>query len=216
MGIISSEIIETFFEQYPLRHYKKGQVFILGGERSDYLYLLMQGRVKMYDISYRGDEIILHVYKPPALFPVSHALTRTDNKYIYEADTDTTVRRAPLSEARKLLKSNPLVALDLLKQLYERVDQLHDRETLLMSGSAKGRLIYELIAQCRQFGAAKNNGGCQIDLSEKDLGAHVGLSRETVSREAKKLERKGLIIVDHKSIIIPRLNHLEAELRQLL
>ncbi len=212
---ISSEIINSFFDKYPLRQYKKGQVFILSGERSDYLYLLTQGRVKMYDISYRGDEIILHVYKSPGLFPVSHAITQTNNRYIYEADSDTTVRRAPIAEARKFLKSSRLVAFDLLKQLYERVDQLHERETLLMSGSAKGRLLYELLTQCRQFGATKIDGGFQISLSEKDLGAHVGLSRETVSREAKKLERKKLIHVDRKTIFIPSAIRLEQELRQL-
>lgn len=61
--------IGKFSAQYRLRNYAKGQILILNGEDTNYVYQLVKGKVKEYDVTYRGDEIILNVFKPPAFSP---------------------------------------------------------------------------------------------------------------------------------------------------
>lgn len=206
--------ISTFFEQYNLSRYAKGQIFLLEGEVSDYVYYLVEGRVKVYTISYRGDEVILHIYKPPDFFPVSHIINQTDNKYIYEADTETVVRRAPINEVRKLLEKYPSIALNLLKQSYQYINDFLERQSLLMAGSARSRLIYELIVQCRNFSINDSDDGYVLDIREKELAARAGLSRETINREITKLKREKLITFDHRHIIVPDIDKLEGQLKQ--
>lgn len=206
------ETIEHFFEKYDLREYKKGQVFILNGETSDFTYYVISGRVKVYDVNYRGDEIILNVYKPPAIFPIFSLIDSAANKYIYEADTATTIRRAPTNEVKRLLESSPDTTLDLLKQTYSYLTSLLERQALLMAGSAKSRLIYELIIQCQHYSATDEAGNTILDIHEKDLAARAGLSRETVNREVGKLKRDNLIALDHHRIIIPDVYRLEQTL----
>lgn len=92
------------FSKYRLRKYAKGQVLILNGEDTDYIYNLVSGKVKEYDVSYRGDEIILNVFKPPAFFPMSLAINKVTNPYIYEAETDIEIRQAPADEVVVLSK----------------------------------------------------------------------------------------------------------------
>lgn len=204
--------IAEYFERYTLYTYKKGQVLISNGEKSEYIYYLEHGRVKVYDVTYRGDEIVLHVYGQSNFFPVSHMLNRLTNRYIYEADSEIAVRRAPIRDIEKFLDSDPAATLQVLRQAFDFIESVLDRQALLMAGSARSKLIYELIIQCRRFGRGARVGSYTLDINESDIGARVGLSRETVNREVKKLKAEGLISLSDKRIVIPNLQRLEKKL----
>lgn len=204
--------IEDFFAQYRSRRYPKGQMLILSGDDTDYIYHLIEGRVKEYDVSYRGDEVILNIFKPPAFFPMSLAINKTRNPYIYEAETDVEIRQAPADEVLKFLKTNPDVMYDLLSRVYRGVDGLLSRMAFLMAGSARSRLIHELILECRRFGEPQTDGSVLLKINEKDLGARAGLSRETVNREAGKLKKEGLITIHRNDIRIKDVVSLEVML----
>jgi len=204
--------IDRFFSRYQLRHYAKGQILLVGGEDTEKVFNLVKGRVKQYDVSYRGDEVILNVFKPPAFFPMSIAINHTPNPYVYEADTDVDIRQAPSVEVIDFMKANPDVMFDLLGRVYRGMDGLLGRMSLLMSSSAKSRLMYELILEARRFGISQTDGGFMLNINEIDLGARAGLSRETVNREMHKLKQDGLIEVRAKSIVIKDVGLLEQKL----
>lgn len=204
--------IDGFFGRYNKRSYSKGQVLILSGDTTDYVYQLLSGKVKEYDVTYRGDEIILNVFKAPAFFPMSLAINKTPNKYIYEAESDIEIHQVPADEVVEFIKSNPDVMFDLLGRVYRGVDGLLGRMSFLMSGSAKSRLIYELIIESRRFGQLAKDGSYTIDINEKDLGARAGLSRETISREMHKLKDENLVEVLPKNIVIKNIKDLEKKI----
>ena len=202
--------VEAFFGQYRLRRYAKGQVLILNGDGTDYIHHLAQGRVKMYDVTYRGDEIILNVFNPPAFFPMSLAINKTPNPYVYEAETAVVIHQVPSEAVISFIRSNQDVMYDLLSRLYKGVDGLLGRMTHLMNGSAKSRLLYELLVECRRFGMRQPDGSCVVDLREVDLAARAGLTRETISREMRKLMQQGEVQVTRKGIVVRDMNVLAA------
>jgi len=204
--------VEEFFAKYRLRSYTKGQILILNDESTENVYYLIKGSVKQYDVTYRGDEIILNIFKPPAFFPMSIAINHTPNPYIYEADTDIELRQAPADEVVEFIKANSDVMYDLLSRLYRGVDGLLGRTAHLMGSSAKSRLIYELILEARRFGTSQEDGSCLLSINEKDLGARAGLSRETVNREVHKLKSEDFIAISNKAIVIKNLANLEKKL----
>lgn len=208
--------IEEFFSQYRLRHYHKGHILILNGDDTDFIYHLVKGRVKEYDVTYRGDEIILNVFKPPAFFPMSLAINKVPNPYIYEAETDIDIRQAPAGEAVKFIQDNPDVMFDLLSRLYRGTDGLLARMTHLMAGSAKARLMFEVLLACRRYGEANDKGGCTIALNESDLAARAGLSRETVSREMRKLDTEKLLKLASGKITVHDVSAFEEKLGKVV
>lgn len=208
--------IETFFAQYSARKYAKGQVLLLAGDKVPNVFHLTNGKVKVYDVNYRGDEIILNVFKPPAFFPMAQAINNQPNMYIYEAETDIELRQAPSKEAVEFIKANPDVMYDLLSRLYIGVDGLLGRIASLMSATAQGRLIYEILIESRRFGKETEDDTYSLNISEKDLGARAGLSRETVSRELKKLKAEGLITVGHKELRVSSIERLQEKLARAL
>ena len=201
--------IHHYFSQYPKRSYPKGQILVFADESPEHIFYIVSGRVRKYDVSYRGDEVIVNIFKPPAFFPVSWAINRTPNHYFYKTETLTELHIVPTEAALEFIQSNPDVMLDLLGRVYRDMDGMLGRIVHLMSGTAKSRLIYELIIECRRFGEKNNDGSYTLNTSEVDLAARTGLSRETVSREVQKLKEQGLVTVTGKILAVQKVAALE-------
>jgi len=206
-----SKTLENFFEPYPIRTFAKGHILVQAGDDPECIFALVKGRVKQYDVTYRGDEVVLNVFQPPAYFPMSFAINRTPNEYIFEADTAVELKKVPFDDITTFVRSNPEVLYDLLSRVYRGTDGMLRRMAHLMASTAKSRVLYELITECRRFGESTGSG-ITIALNETDIGARSGLSRETVNREMSKLKAEGLIRVDHKQITVPKLEDLERTL----
>lgn len=207
--------VEGFFSRYPQKKCPPGQILVFSGDRPRSIFYIKSGRVKQYDISYKGEEIVVNTFKEGAFMPMLHALTDLPNVYFYQAETALDFVEAPIADVVTFLDSNPDVMKDLLTRLYIGVDGLLMRMAHLMSGSARGRVVFEILLEIRRFGTPAQNGSYTLDLNEGELASRVGLSRETVSREIAKLKHKGLV---HKGtgIRIDSVPKLEAELSQSL
>lgn len=197
---VSTKVAE-FFSQYPLRTYRKGQILVHASDAPAGVYYLAEGRVKQYDVTYRGDEIILNTFKPGAFFPMSYAINRTINDYFLEAEADIAVRRAPADDVVGFIKANPDVLYDLLGRVYRGTEGLLGRMTHLMGGSARSRVLYELLIECRRFGA-ESDGGVRIEVTETDIAARAGLARETVNREIHKLKQEHIVEITAKYMVV--------------
>ena len=210
--IMVSEVaqkIERYFSKFPKRSYPKGQILIFADENPDYIYYIVKGKVRKYDVSYRGDEVIVNIFKSPAFFPMAWAINRTPNKYFYKTETDTELHAVPIDDAVQFLKDNQDVTFDLLSRVYRGMDGLLNRMVGLMSGTARSRLLYELVVESRRFGTKNNDGSYTLDVHEVDLAARAGLSRETVSREMRKIITEGLVSNTANRIVIKDLKSLE-------
>lgn len=197
-----SQKIDNFFSQYPKRSYDRGQILVFANESPDHVYYIVSGKIRMYATSYRGDEVIVNIFKQPAFFPMSWALNDTPNNYFYKTEEASVLHVVPREAAVQFLEQNPDVALDLLHRVYRGVDGLLGRLVHLMSRTAKNRLLYELIIECTRFGTKQADGSYHLTVNESDLAARSGMSRETVSREFSKLKEHGWVSAAGKGIIV--------------
>jgi CRP/FNR family transcriptional regulator, cyclic AMP receptor protein len=204
--------VEKFFSAYPKRTYGKGEILVLSEDSPKYVYYLIKGQVREYDISHSGDEVVVNVFKPGAFFPMSWAINRNHNAYFYGASTAVETKIAPPDDVVKFIKDNPDVMFDLLRRLYAGTDGLLRRMAHLMGSGAKNRLLFELLLENRRFGKPGPDNTSIIHMSETELGARAGLSRETISREMNDLKKRGLISINRQGITIVSVNDLEKEL----
>jgi len=211
----TAQQIGGFFQKYPLRQYRKGQILIFSGADTEHVYHLVKGRVKQYDVSYRGDEIVVNTFKSPAFFPMSLAINRTPNPYIYEAETDVELHEAPAKDVIAMLKSNPQVTYDLLSRVYKGLDGVLERMAHLMKSSARQRLIYEILINAKRFGKQRPDGTLSGRINEGELAARSGLSRETVSREMSKLIKNGMLTYKAGRLTILNPEKFENKLSEL-
>lgn len=189
----AADKIETFFKAYKKESYKKGQVLFLAGENPKYAYYLISGRVKQYDITQAGCEIIVGIFKPKTYFMVLTALTGLPNSHYYSAETDITLYRAPVKDTTEFVYANPDVMKHMLIQAYMGFDGVLKRMTHLMTGKARGRVIYEILLDVRGFGETHQKGPYTLSINVTELSSRAGLTRETVSRELSRLKKSGLL-----------------------
>jgi len=203
--------LTDYFSHFEKRSYRKGQVLIFGGEAPRHVYYLVQGSVRQYDISYRGDEIVVNTYKAPAFFSMPTIMSHVPNRYFFETTTDVELYQAPPETIVDFLQLNPDVMFELLCTAYAGVDGLLERMAHLMGGSAQTRVLYELALECREC-EDKKQTTCLIALNESELAARSGLTRETVSREIHKLKVAGLLDISRKGILLKDPGLLEEKL----
>lgn len=204
--------IDAYFSRYPSRTYPKGQILVFGGEDPEHVYYLVKGNVRSYDISYKGDEVIVNIFKPGAFFPMSWAINKKPNKYFFKTETEVTLHVAPPEDAVDFIKANPDVMLDLLSRLYNGIDGILGRLVRLMSGTAKQRLMYELVIECDRSGKLGKSGNYELEISEIDIAARSGLTRETVNREMHKIKTENLVDITKKGIVVKNLGVLKQKL----
>ena len=204
--------ITHFFSQYPKRAHPKGQILVFADESPEYIFYIAKGQVRKYDVTYRGEEVVINIFKSPSFFPMSWVINHTPNKYFYKAETEAQLHIVPAEDALNFLKQNPDVMLDLLGRIYQGLEGVYGRLVHLMSGTARSRMIYELIIECRRFGQKQPDGSFVVAVNELDLAARSGLSRETISREIGKLKGLGWVTSNRKDIIVHDIVQLEQAL----
>lgn len=203
--------VENFFTSLKQQTYKKGEIIIRADDNPTGVFYIKNGIVKQYAISKKGEEIVVNIFKPASFFPMSWAINNTQNTYYYEALSETTIFRASKDSTLAFLKDNPDIQYDLLCRVYKGVDGLLTRMVYLMSESAYDRLIVELLIHLKRLGQ-KDGNGYRAEIIERDLASRSGMTRETVSRELKKLNNKGLLKLSHNILTVPDIDLLEKEL----
>ena len=203
------KLLLSFFGKYKLRTFAKGEIIIRPENKK--IFFLTKGAVRMFS-KLNNSELTINIYKPFSLFPMSLILNNKQGSYIYSALFEVEGYFAPKINFRKFLKDHPSIILDLLKRIYIGLDGFFMRMETLLIGDAYLRVLTHLIIYTRRFG--KNTKGkitFDFPLTHEHLGYQTGLARESVTREIKKLQDKGLIGYFGKKIFIYDLLKLEEE-----
>jgi len=201
--------LEEFYDKFRPRAYSKGEIIVFPGETPEGIFLLSRGTIRQYDISNRGVDLVVNLYTPLALFPMSAALNKYPNRFFFNAATAVVAREAPVAELREFVRGNNEVAMELLAQAHRRLDIIMRRQTLMMSSDASSRLAYEIMLSCHNFGERQKDGTYTIRLNETELATRVGLARETVSRQMHELKNKNIVKITAEHISVVNLTLLE-------
>lgn len=204
---------ETFYKQFTIRTYKKGEILIRADDNPQGIFCLTKGYVRQYTISKTGLELTLHILKPISYFPMVWAINGTPNVYYFEALTPVEVGRAPREQVVSFIKDKPTIIFALMSELLEDYAETLTRVEHLVFSDAYRRVISILIYIAKHFGVTSGKGiVVHHRFTQQDIATLVGIARETANTELTKLESKGLIAyVDH-SILFKNIKKLNAEL----
>ena len=204
---------ETFYKQFTIRNYKKGEMLIRADDDPQGIFCLTKGYVRQYTISPIGNELSLHILKPISYFPMVWAINGTPNVYFYEALTAVEVGRAPRDQVVNFIKDKPDLLFALMSELLEDYAETLVRVEHLVFSDAHRRVISILIYIAKHFGVPHGKGIIvNHRFTQADIATLVGVARETASIELVKLEKMGFIkYIDH-SMLFNDIEKLNCEL----
>lgn len=204
------KLLQSFFGRFGLQSFAREEI-IIKPNKDQGIFFLTKGVVRMFVLS-KGVELTLNIYKPHALFPMSQVLNNKKERYTYDALTEVQGYFAPKKDFGKFLSKNPPVLFDLLRRIYRGLDGFFMRLEALLSNDAYFRVLTQLIIYSKRFGQTdKNKITFDWHLTHRELASQTGLARESVTKQIKKLQDKGLIGYLGKKLVIYDLPKLEAE-----
>ena len=179
-----------------LRRYPRGQVLVHQGDRCFDFKLLEAGRVRVSRFTSDGQEAVLFVRTPPAVFGEVALFDDAPCSATLIAESDLEVRLFPVEHVRAVFARHPEAALLMLRNMARLLCASNDRLTDVLALDAPGRLAKWLLAQGGETGALS------LDQSQETLALALGTTRVTVNRTLRRFERLGWIAVDGREIRI--------------
>lgn len=182
------------------RTYPKNTIIVSEGDQTDSLYVILEGRVKVFVSDDSGDEVLL--------------LTQGSGEYFGELVLDEGPRSAsimtleasrflvvPNADFREFVMHNPAFALSLIEKLIGRVRTLTASVKSLALMDVYGRVARLLLEL-----AEERDGGLAImhRLTQQEIASRIGASREMVSRILKDLSTGGYLTQSRTGIVLHR------------
>lgn len=180
------------------RKLKKNAIVVNKGDESETLYIVVEGRLRMYLDDESGNEITVRLLGPGDVFGELALFTgapRTSNVMTMEPCTLLALTRSQLTDC---LTIDSELAFRIIRALAQRIQEMMEDMSTLGLLDVYGRLRRTLEK------LAKENDGKHINyrLTHQDLANMVGSSREMVSRILRDLTAGGYITVHDKQITI--------------
>lgn len=169
-------------------------------DQSDALYVVLQGRVKVYGSNHDGKEFVFGTVGAGDYFgemvldggPRSTSVITLENcRFLV----------VPRNRVDELLELYPRFARDLITRLIRRVRQLTETALNLAYQDVYGRFVHFVNANAMPEGERLF---IREKLTQSDIAARIGGSREMVSRIMADLSAGGYIATSSKQIDILR------------
>ena len=205
--------IQSLAARCILESYSPGQTLFSEAEPCKGLYLVAQGRVRIFKVSPSGREHVLAVDGPGssiAELPVFDGGAYPASAAAVDESEIVFVSR---QDFRSFCLEHPEVALKVLQVVGGRLRRLVGIIEELSFTTVRQRLISWLLRQASAEGRPTPRGVTfPLNASHQELAAQIGTVRELVSRNLARLLAQGLIEMGGHSITIVNREALEAEL----
>lgn len=191
---LSAEEIEHLNGQLPDRHLQRGETFFGPEDRSERLFLLQSGRVRIFRTTPDGREFTLTVVEAGTVFG-EMALTgqRLEGAYA-QAMAPSQVSTMLRADLERLILDKPEVGLRIMQVLSER---LRRQETRLEDASMKdvrARLAGIIVLLVESEGVRTGTGyRIPSHYTHERLGTMIGANRVAVTRAFGLLQDEGVV-----------------------
>ncbi len=195
---LAEQTIQAIDSMMITRSFPKNSVLISEGDRSNTLYFILSGRVKVYVSDDEGREFILNTLQIGDYFGELGILDDDNRTASVMAQEPVSFKILQKKDFDLLRKEFPEIDQALIKNLVYRVRQLTDNVKTLALHDVYGR-----IRKLFQHLMDKDKQSSKViaeKLTQQEIANRVGSSREMVARILKDLEEGGYIRMEKKQL----------------
>ena len=202
LGCLPDEAFDTIYRRGHVARFRKGEMIFRRGDEGASMMLIASGSVKVFNTTVDGRDAVLNFLGPADVIgeiTILDGLDRTASVVALEATETFAVQRRDILPA---LLANPNTILEAMQML---CGKLRNTSALIEDGlnEMPGRTARGLLRLADQHGRQTKEGiVINLQVSQRDLGGYMGLSRENTSRQLGALRQQGLIAIDATRIVI--------------
>ncbi|WP_292662475.1 Crp/Fnr family transcriptional regulator [Nitratifractor sp.] len=173
--------------QSVVRSYSRESIVFYEGDRGDYLYIVIEGIVKLYKTSPKGTQIQINRFEAPAVVGEYACFERMPFPATCEFVTDGKMAMVPYEFIYRHLGEEDF-SLEIIKSLTSKImvlSALIHKETIFSSEAKVAKMLLE-------------NSEIFSKLKYNEVASILNLTPETLSRIFKKMKKEGIIEVDRQ------------------
>ncbi|WP_090139664.1 Crp/Fnr family transcriptional regulator [Limnohabitans sp. DM1] len=186
-----------------LRTWTDGQVLLSRGQPTSAAWMVVSGRVRISVITPEGEEQLLRWMLPGEIAGLSSVFAEATNPADLVSHGLTQVLHIERARLIELIGRDPVVALDLLRILGLRINQLFD--TLADQGMhSLEQRVWAALERIAKFNSVKVADGVMLRVSQSDLAQAASASRQRVNQQLRHFQDQGLIRLGYRNIVMLR------------
>jgi CRP/FNR family cyclic AMP-dependent transcriptional regulator len=193
------------------RYFRKDEMVFHAGANSGEVFLLLAGRVKIFELSKEGKEVILWFCFPSELFGLSEMCQRNDGDVNAQACSLVEVLAIKNTDFQRYIRQHAHLALRVIELLGYRLRELSDVLLNLASDDVTCRVVKLLTRLCSRYGKLIGDEILlDIALTHQEMADMIGTSRQSVTTVLSMLRKKGVLKMQQRFIYLKDIAWIEA------
>ncbi len=177
----------------------KGSYIFNEGDPGNGFYIVEQGKVKIFKLSFEGREHILHIYGPGKPFGEVPVFEGNNFPASAMAMTSSKIMFIPRDRFVKLISDTPGLAMNMLGMLSLRLRDFTTQIENLSLKEVPARLASYILTLSQEYNDASR---IVLPISKAQLANLIGTTPETISRILKKMTDNSYIKVEGRAITL--------------
>lgn len=203
-GLDEAALTEVF-NRSETRQVKKDGYFFMQGDPADHLYVLVEGCIRLCQITPDGQQVIIKLATPWEMIGGVAIVREKDDVYpvCCMAAEDSTALAWNSATLADLLQQYPQMAINATRWMSHQVEESQQLFTQLATQRVERRVACVLLRLVAQMGH-KETDGVHLDfpITRQDLAEMSGTTIYTVSRILSQWEKQGLIEAGRERVTI--------------
>jgi CRP/FNR family transcriptional regulator, cyclic AMP receptor protein len=192
------------------KSFKRGEMIFRKDDPGTHLYMVLEGGVKIALPGEFGQEALVAIMRPGEFFGELALFDRSPRSASATALEDTRAALLAGDDFLAYLESHPASFRVVLETLARTIRRLSDRVEDLIFLDVPSRVAKYLLDLVRSSGDGSGN---ELTLTQDELAAFIGASRVSVNRVLGDLERREIISIRRRRIVIKDADRLAKEVR---
>lgn len=211
-GGLDPDALERLAASMRSRKFRRGEVIFHIGDPGDALFVIVSGEVKISLPSETGDEAILATLRPGDFFGEIALLDGAPRSASASALMPTETVILPRDRLRELIATETGVRDALLASIAGELRRLTTHVEELHFLDITGRLAARLVRLAQESGTPLADGSLRLrtNLTQADLAAMVGCTRQSVNKLLGQFTDDGLLRLERDGIVVTDLEGLSA------
>uniref|UniRef100_C6DZU7 Transcriptional regulator, Crp/Fnr family n=1 Tax=Geobacter sp. (strain M21) TaxID=443144 RepID=C6DZU7_GEOSM len=199
------ELVERLFRK---QNYDKEQIVLYEEDTSNYMYLIYSGKVRVVKMNEDGKEQIITIHKKNDFFGEMSLLDGKTSPATIIAHEESVIGLLQKDDFEQHLMSNEGIRRKIIELLCGRLRDSWEMIRILSfnAENAQDRVI-SLLDRLGELYGVRDDRGIIIDvkMTHQQMASYASVTRETMSRVLRTLEKSGMIsVLQNKAIL---LNH---------
>lgn len=200
---LDTETLRQLAKNIRLREFQAGEVIYYQGDPGSTCHIVIQGKVRVFLVGEDGRELSVRILVPGEIFGEMALLEGLPRSANIETLEETWTLELAHDVLLECLRKSPTLALNLLQDLSARLrSSTVDAEELALL-TVDERLTRQLHKLAEWSGVPVADGvRIMVPMTQQELAALIGTSRESVNRALVRLRRQGKVRLEKGWIVL--------------